>query len=121
MRRTLPPILFLPTLELRGILGTKARAAAACAFREIILAAKVLEVEYLQFEFQGITLAVRSRVRGDGRLVIEAGLGNPNLPRRCFTADEARQVAQRAAAAQRQERRGGGWTSERGRWTRQGP
>ena len=96
------------------MLGAAKRAAAACAFREIILAAKGLEIEHLQFEFRGLTLAVCSRVQGDGRLVIEAGLGNPNLPRRCFTADEARRMAQRAAAARRREQ-GSGWTSDRGR------
>ncbi len=115
MRRTLPPILFLPTLELRGVLGAGARAAAACAFREILLAAKGLEIEHLQFEFRDLTLAVCSRVRGDGRLVIEAGLGDPNLPRRCFAAVEARRAAQQAAAARRFEMRGSGWTCDRGR------
>jgi hypothetical protein len=111
MWRTLPPILFHPTLELRGVLGTHARAAAACAFREIALAAKGLEIEHLQFEFQGFTVAVYSRVRGDGRLVIEAGVGNPNLPRRCITADHARQVAQRVASTQRPGRGEGHWSS----------
>ena len=105
------PILFRPTLGLRSVLGAEVRAAAACAFREIALALKGLEIEHLRFEFQGITVAVCSRVRHDGRLVIEAGVGNPNLPRRCITAEHARQVAQRMASRQRLDRGGRHWSS----------
>ena len=62
------------------------------AYREIALAAKGLEIAYLQFVFRGLTLAVCSRVRRDGIVEIEMGLGDPRLPRSTFTAAQMRQA-----------------------------
>ncbi len=89
MFRIQHPFLFLPTAEARVAIGPRLRDSACRAFREIAMAAKGLEIAHLQFEFEELTLAVCSRVRADGLVEIEAGLGNPNLPRRTFTAAEA--------------------------------
>jgi hypothetical protein len=52
------------------------------AHREIAVAAKGLEIAYLRFSFLELILAVSSRVRRDGVVEIEIGLGDPQLPAR---------------------------------------
>jgi len=69
-----------------------AGVAALAAYREIALAAKGLEIAHLQFAFRGLTLAVCSRVRRDGIVEIEMGLGDPRLPKSAFTAAQMRQA-----------------------------
>ena len=49
------------------------------------------EIAYLQFSFRRLTLAVCSRIRRDGIVEIEVGLGDPRLPKSAFTADQMRQ------------------------------
>ena len=51
-----------------------------------------LEIAYLQFVFHRLTLAVCSRIRRDGVVEIEIGLGDPRLPKSAFTADQMRQA-----------------------------
>jgi hypothetical protein len=98
MIRVQLPFLFLPTREARDVLGARAGMAAACAFREIARAARSLDIQFLQFAFQELTLAVCSRVRGDGLVEIEAGIGDARLPRCVFTAEQAKRVEQEALA-----------------------
>lgn len=106
------PFLFLPTREAREVLGSRAGLAATCAFREIARAARSLEIQFLQFGFQELTLAVCSRVRADGLIEIEAGLGDARLPRRTFTMEQAKRAEldslarDRLAARQARERPG---------------
>jgi len=57
----------------------------------LAVAAKGLEIAYLQFVFHRLTLAVCSRIRRDGIVEIEVGLGDPRLPKSAFTADQMRQ------------------------------
>ena len=56
------------------------------------MAAKGLEIAYLQFVFDRLTLAVCSRIRRDGIVELEVGLGDPRLPKSAFTADQMRQA-----------------------------
>jgi hypothetical protein len=56
------------------------------------MAAKGLEFAYLQFAFHRLTLAVCSRIRRDGVVELEIGLGDPRLPKSAFTADQMRQA-----------------------------
>jgi hypothetical protein len=86
MFRIHAPILIVPTVDARKALGHHLRSAGLAAYREIAVAAKGLEIEYLQFTFFELTLAVCSRVRRDGIVEIEIGLGDPKLPSRTFTA-----------------------------------
>jgi hypothetical protein len=100
MFRTQAPILIVPTAEAREALGVHLRPAALAAHREIALAAKGLEIAYLQFSFGRLTLAVCSRVRRDGlvEIEIEIGLGDPRLPKSTFTAAQMRQAEAAAHA-----------------------
>ncbi len=92
------PVLIIPTAEARQALGERLRQAGAAAYREIALAAKGLEIAHLQFAFRKLTLAVCSRVRRDGIVEIELGLGDPRLPRSSFTAEQMRQAEAAARA-----------------------
>ena len=86
------PILIVPTADAKLALGIHLQAAGLAAYREIALAAKGLEIAHLQFVFRGLTLAVCSRVRRDGIVEIEIGLGDPRLPKSAFTAAQMRQA-----------------------------
>ena len=92
MFRIQAPVLVIPTAEARLALGVHVQAAGLAAYREIAVAAKGLEIAYLQFVFRGRTLAVCSRIRRDGIVEIEIGLGDPRLPKSAFTADQMRQA-----------------------------
>jgi hypothetical protein len=106
MFRIQAPILIVPTTEARQALGRRLRWAGLAAYREIAVAAKGLEIAHLQFAFFDLTLAVCSRIRRDGIVEIEIGLGDPNLPARSFTAGQLRQ-AMAAARARAEETRHG--------------
>ena len=86
------PILIVPTADAKLAVGVHLHAAGLAAYREIALAAKGLEIAHLQFVFRGLTLAVCSRVRRDGIVEIEIGLGDPRLPKSAFTAAQMRQA-----------------------------
>jgi hypothetical protein len=92
-----PPIRLITTAEARQALGASLRDAAYAAYREIVIAAKGLEIAHLQFAFGDATLAVCSRVRKDGIVEIELGLGDPRGRTRCFTQAE-RRAAENARA-----------------------
>jgi hypothetical protein len=85
------PILIIATAEARSALGDHVQDAGLAAYREILVAARGLEIAYLQFAFRKLTLAVCSRIRRDGVVEIEIGLGDPRLPKSAFTADQMRQ------------------------------
>jgi hypothetical protein len=97
MFRIQAPIVIVPTVEARKALGRRLRWAGLAAYREVAVTAKGLEIAHLQFTFFELTLAVCSRVRRDGVVEIEIGLGDPKLPARTFTAAQVRQAI---AAAQ---------------------
>ncbi len=92
MFRIQAPVLVIPTAEARLALGVQLQAAGLAAYREIAVAAKGLEIAYLQFVFHRLTLAVCSRIRRDGIVEIEISLGDPRLPKSAFTADQMRQA-----------------------------
>lgn len=92
MLRIHAPIIIIPTAEVRDALGPRLETAGCAAYREIAVAAKGLEIAYLQFVFGRLTLAACSRVRHDGVVEIELGLGDPRLPKSSFTAAQMRQA-----------------------------
>jgi hypothetical protein len=110
MFRVQAPILIVPTAEAKVALGAHIDSAALAAYREIALAAKGLEIAHLQFVFGKLALAVCSRVRQDGLVEIEIGLGDPRLPKSSFTAAQLRQAE--AGVRARIE------AARRGRWAR---
>ena len=85
------PILVVTNAEAKVALGANLQAAGLAAYREIAIAAKGLEIAYLQFVHR-LTLAVCSRIRRDGVVEIEIGLGDPRLPKSAFTAEQMRQA-----------------------------
>lgn len=101
MFRIQAPVLVVPTEEAREAVGAQLRPAALAAYREIALAAKGLEIAHLQFVFGKTTLAVCSRVRRDGIVEIEMGLGDARLPASVFTAAQMRQARLAAGAPRR--------------------
>ena len=105
MYRIQVPILIVATIEVQRALGYRLRWAGLAAHREIAIAAKGLEIEHLQFDFFGLTLAVCSRVRRDGMVEIELGLGDPRLPAGSFTAAQIRQALSAARARAEASRR----------------
>ena len=86
------PIIIVQTADAKLALGIHLQTAGLAAYREGALAAKGLEIAHLQFVFHGLTLAVCSRVRRDGIVEIEMGLGDPRLPKSAFTAAQMRQA-----------------------------
>ena len=92
------PVLIVPTADVERALGDHLGAAGLAAYREITLAAKGLEIAHLQFVFRGQTLAVCSRVRRDGLVEIEVGLGDARLPKSAITAEQMRQAEAAARA-----------------------
>jgi hypothetical protein len=92
MFRIQAPVLVIPTADARLALGVHLQAAGLAAYREIAVAAKGLEIAHLQFVFRGVTVAVCSRIRRNGIVEIEIGLGDPRLPKSAFTADQTRQA-----------------------------
>ena len=106
MFRVQAPILIAPTAEAKEALGANLQPSALAAYREIALAAKGLEIAHLQFVFGKLTLAVCSRVRRDGIVEIEIGLGDPRLPKSSFTAAQMRQAEAAAQARIGAARRG---------------
>ena len=98
-----PEVLRKYILEARKALGHRLRSAGLAAHREIVVAAKGLEIEYLQFTFFELTLAVCSRVRRDGIVEIEIGLGDQHVgdqPGRLRTVSQQMSERGRLAAAQ---------------------
>jgi hypothetical protein len=96
MFRIQAPILIVPTAEAKKALGRRLRWAGLAAYREIAVAAKGLEIAHLQFAFFELTIAVCSRVRRDGIVEIEIGLGDPRLPAHSFTAAQIREAVNAA-------------------------
>ncbi len=92
MVRIQAPVLVVPTNDARSALGARLQEAGLAAYREIAVAAKGLEIAHLQFVFHGLTLAVCSRIRRDGIVEIEIGMGDPRLPKSAFTAAQLREA-----------------------------
>ena len=98
MFRVQAPVVIVPTAEAGKAIGIRLGWAGQAAYREIAMAAKGLEIAHLQFAFRELTLAVCSRVRGDGVVEIEIGLGDPRLPASSFTAKQLRDAEAAARA-----------------------
>ena len=101
------PVVLVPTDEARWAIGPDLLPAGQAAHREIALAAKGLEIAHLQFAFRDLTLAVCSRVRRDGAVEIELGLGDPRLPASTFTDQQLRDAEAKARARSRPAHHGG--------------
>ncbi len=103
MFQVLAPVTVHPTAEVRQALGDQVRPAGRAAWREIARRGQGLEFARFQFRFSGVTLAACSRLRPDGFIAIELGLGDPRQAARVVTAAQFRR-----AEAHAKSRRAGG-------------
>jgi hypothetical protein len=92
------PVVIVPSTEARAALGAQLRPAALAAWREIARLGKGLEMAHFQIVHTGVTLAVCSRVRSNGFIEIELGLGDPRQAARVIPAAQLRLAEARAQA-----------------------
>ena len=97
MFQVLAPVTIHLTAEARKALGDQLRPAGKAAWREIARRGQGLEFANLQFPFAGVTLALCSRVRADGVIAIEIGLGDARQEPRVITAAQFRRAEAQAA------------------------
>lgn len=98
MFQVLAPVTVHPTAEARLALGDQLRPAGRAAWKEIARSGLGLEFAHLPFCFAGMTLALCSRLRSDGFIVIELGLDNGRHPDRLVTASQHRRATAQAHA-----------------------
>ena len=91
------PVVVVPSSEASAALGVQLRAAALAAWCEIARRGQGIEFAHLQIVHAGVTLAVSSRVRADGFVEIEIGLGDPRQAARVITAAQLRTAQGRSA------------------------
>ena len=99
MFRVVAPVTVHPTAEARQALGVQLRPAGLAAWREIARRGQGLEFAHLQFCFAGVTLPICSRLRADGFISIEIGLGDPRHAARTVTAADYRRAEDRTRTA----------------------
>jgi hypothetical protein len=92
MFRVQAPVIVIPPAEVRQATGKHLRAAMIDAYRAIARNGEGLEIAHLQFRFRDRLLAVCSRIRTDGFIEIELGLGDPKLPSRIITLRQLREA-----------------------------
>lgn len=97
MFQVLAPVTIHPTAEARQALGPNLVPAGKAAWREIARRGQGLEFAHLQISYAGVTLAVCSRLRGDGAIVIEVGIGDPRQAARVVPAAELRRAEAQVA------------------------
>jgi hypothetical protein len=98
MFRVVTPVIVHPTAEARQALGTQLRPAGLAAWRRIARQGKGLEFAHLGFHHQAICLALCSRLRADGFIVIEIGLGSEPIAARAVTAAAYHGAVRRVSA-----------------------
>ena len=77
MFQVLAPVIIKPSNEAQAALGAQVRPAAIAAWHEIARRGQGIEMAHFQVVHTGVTLAVCSRLRADGFIEIELGLGDP--------------------------------------------
>jgi hypothetical protein len=97
------PVVIVPSAEARAALGAQVRPAALAAWREIARRGEGIEMAHFQIVHTGVTLAVCSRIRPDGFIEIELGMGDPRQAARVIPAAQLRRAE--AQARDRQPKR----------------
>ena len=90
------PVVIIFSTEACSALGAQQHAAGLAAWRELAGLGQGLEMAHFQIVFAGMTLPVSSRLRKDGFIVIELGLGDPQQAARVIPAAQLRQAEARA-------------------------
>ena len=101
MFQVLAPVTIHPTAEARQALGVQLVPAGKAAWREIARRGQGLEFAHLQICYAGVALAICSRLRADGIIVIEIGLGDARQAARIVPAAELRRSEAQAAGRRR--------------------
>ena len=96
MFQVLAPVFIVPTTEARQALGVHLKEAGLAAWREIARRGQGLEMAHLQLTHAGVTLAICSRLRRDGFVVIELGLSDARQDGHSITMGELRRAEMRA-------------------------
>ena len=96
MFRVQTPVVVVFSTEAQAALDAQQRAAGLAAWRALAGLGQGLEMAHFQIVFAGVTLAVSSRLRKDGFIVIELGLGDPRQAARVIPAAQLRQAEARA-------------------------
>ncbi len=95
MFQVVAPVLIHPSAEARTALGAQLHQAGRAAWCAIAARQQGLEFAHLQFRFGDTTLALASRLRADGFVVVELGLGDPRQAARVITAAAFPRAARR--------------------------
>ncbi len=95
------PVVIIPSNEASEALGVQVRPAALAAWREIARRGQGIEMAHFQIVHSGVTLAVCSRLRCDGLIEIELGLGDPRQAARVIPAAQLRRAEARVQARHR--------------------
>jgi hypothetical protein len=82
------PVVIVPSTEALAALGIQLRPAALAAWKEIARRGKGIEMAHFQIVHAGVTLAVCSRLRHDGFIEIELGIGDPRQAARVIPEAE---------------------------------
>ena len=96
MFQVLAPVVVDPPAKARQALGIHLKEAGLAAWREIARRGQGLEIAHLQLTHAGVTLAICSRLRCDGFVVIELGLSDARQDGRGITMAELRRAEMRA-------------------------
>jgi hypothetical protein len=94
------PVIIVPSTEARAALGVQVRPAALAAWREIARRGEGIEMAHFQIVHTGVTLAVCSRIRPDGFIEIELGMGDPRQAARVIPAAQLRRAEAQARGRQ---------------------
>ena len=92
------PVVVLPSAEASAALGVQVQPAAVAAWREIARRGQGIEMAHFQIVHTGVTLAVCSRLRRDGFIEIELGLGDPRQAARVIPAAQFRRAEAKIAS-----------------------
>ena len=93
-------VIIVPSTEARRILGGQVRAAALAAWHEMARRGEGFEMAHFQVTYGGVTLAICSRLRRDGLIEIEVGIGDPKQAARVIPAAELRRAEARISESQ---------------------
>ncbi len=89
------PVVIVPSSDARAALGAQLKPAALAAWQEIARRGQGIELAHFQIVHSGVTLAVCSRLRRDGFIEIELGLGDPRQAARVIPAAQLRRAEAR--------------------------
>ena len=104
MFRVQTQVIVVPSAEARQVIGSQLRSAGLAAWREIARRGQGLEMAHFQIVHEELTLAVSSRLRRDGFIEIEIGVGDPRQAARVIPAAELRRAETSARTSQAAKR-----------------